>query len=405
MENLVNDLTQKDEAKACAAAKTLINTKNCEAFKKLCDKSEFLFDFVKNNVRKRLKNAVTPQNFKNLTAFFEIYNENYADLFIESISKYADEELTDGMYELLENGSVSQKTYAAKYFSYIPDTIAAELLEKYAFSEDLQLAVNSAQALGAMKQKTAYEKAIAMLDENDDFKVMQSAKFLVSYGDKNAVPKLLKTVSKSSLGENIAGEIPYLMTVLDMFEKQDFDDVLTCLDFILLGLGEILPLSSVFDYEIFECVQYLLQKAEIAENSHTSAVLLRALEKFSILTSSDEYIFDESKDVKQEIQAIYDLLNTQGQDFWKAQEQIVPTELAQSKQRAISALELIKALEIQSAEGALLDFTNTQTDEQLLLLALSAAKVLNIISKINSAEFLAKVSDSTAKAISASYFM
>ena len=104
MDKLINDLTQKDENKALKAAQAIVNEKNVNAFKKLCEKSDFLFDFVKNNVRNRLKKAINQNNYQNIKAFFEIYDENYADTLIESLSKYASEELSDELLELLQNG-------------------------------------------------------------------------------------------------------------------------------------------------------------------------------------------------------------------------------------------------------------------------------------------------------------
>ena len=71
-EQLVKDLTAKDEQKAFAAAKEMIDGKNIEAFQILADKSEFLFDFVKNNVNKRLQKAINQNNYKNLFSFLKV---------------------------------------------------------------------------------------------------------------------------------------------------------------------------------------------------------------------------------------------------------------------------------------------------------------------------------------------
>ena len=405
MEKLVNDLTQKDEAKALKAAQDMINGEKQEAFDLLCKKSEYLFDFVKNNIRKRLKKAINKDNYKKIQTFFNNYNEEYADLFIDSIAQFANEELSDDMYEILENGTIDQKKYAAKYFYYIPDTIAQEKLEDYAFSDELQLAVNSAQALGAMNDRTAYEKAVTKLKSDDDFEVMKSVRFLTSFGDKKAVGEILKTLETTAMAENISAELPYLMPILDMFETQEKSLVLSCFDFILAGLGEILPLSQVFDFEVFEVLQYLIKRAQNESDSQVSAVLLRALEKFSTLVGNDEYMFDEAKDLKDEIKAINDLLALQSKAFWIKQRNEISNELTQRKQRAISALEVIRALEIKEAENAILKFINEQTDEQLLVLAVGVAKILGLVSRLNSAEICEKIKDNTSKAIVTSYFM
>jgi len=405
MNELVNNLTQKDETKALQAAKSMIDNKNVEAFKKLCEKSDFLFDFVKNNVRKRLKKAINENNYKNLTAFFEVYTDEYADTFLESMARFADEDLSDEMLELLENGSLSQQKYAAKYFCFIPDTAAQELLEKYAFEGEMQLAVNSAQALGAMNARTAFDKALTQLKSEDEFELIKSVRFLTAFGDKTAVQPLLKTLETSSAAENIAGEIPYLSPIMEMFEAQDFDAVLNCFNFILLGLGEILPLSEIFTYEIYEVLQYLLNKAETKQSSHIACALLRALEKFATFDSNDEYAFDESKDVKNEIKDIYGLLTSQPKDFWKAQEQLIVKELSKTKTRAVAALEVIRALEIKSTQTCLTDFINNTEDEQLLVLAAGVAKVLGSLNLLRGEALAQKVTNNTLKAILMSYFI
>ena len=405
MNSIVNNLTKKDEQIALKAAADMINGKNTEAFAELCGKSDFLFDFVKNNVRKRIKKVITKDNYKNILDFFSIYDENYADLFAELLAKYADEDLTDEIFDLLENGNEDQKKYSAKYFYYIPDTIAAETLQKYAFSNDIQLAVNSAQALGEMDERTSYNKALEMLELDDDFEVMKAVRFLTAFGDKSSVTNLLKTLEKTTMAENIASEIPYLMPILDMIETQDKTLVLTCFDFILVGLGEILPLSQIFDFQVFEMLDYLINIAKQTNSSHIAQILLRALEKFSTLLSNDEYIFDETNDTKEEIKAVFKLLKDQPKDFWEKQKLLISKELKETKQRNIGALEVIRALEIKEAGNELLEFIHNQKDEQLLVLAAGTAKVLGLISKIDSSKVIEKITNPTSKAIIMSYFL
>ena len=149
----VKNLTSKDEKAALKSAQFLLNSGNIEMFNALLKKSEFLFDFVKQNVNKRLTKALTETNYKNLFKFLDNYSPDYEDFIASSFAKYANEDLTDEILELLQNGTENQKTYAAKYFSYIPDTIAADNLLEYAFSDNEPLAFNSAQALGKMENK------------------------------------------------------------------------------------------------------------------------------------------------------------------------------------------------------------------------------------------------------------
>ena len=182
LELLLKDLTNKDEKKAQEVADYLINSADIELFKMLVAKSDFLFDFVKKNIIKRLNNAINQQNFKNIFKFFEEYSTDYDEFFADVLAKNADEDLTDEIIELLEKGSVAQKTYAAKYFSYIPDTVAIDLLSKYAFSDDDALSYNCAEALGQMHDETSFKIALGSLNTDDDFEKLKAIKFFVAYG-------------------------------------------------------------------------------------------------------------------------------------------------------------------------------------------------------------------------------
>ena len=117
-EQLVKDLTAKDEQKAFHAAQEIINNADVEAFQLLAQKSDFLFDFVKNNVNKRLLKAVNENNYRNLFKFLNVYSPDFEDTIVSSFAKYANEDLTDEILELFEKGTDNEKAYCAKYFSH-----------------------------------------------------------------------------------------------------------------------------------------------------------------------------------------------------------------------------------------------------------------------------------------------
>ena len=403
MDKLINELTQKDENKALVAAASIINNKNIQAFQKLCEKTDFLFDFVINNVCKRFNKVINNTNYKNVISFFDTYNEAYASTLIEAICKFADEELTDEIYDLLENGSLNQKKYAAKYFQFIPDTIALELLEKNAFSEDIELSINCSQALGIMNDEEFYNSTITKLNTSDEFEQIKIVRFLSAYGNKNAVKDLLNIIETSATAENIAGEIPYLSPFTEMLKTQDINKVLSCFDLVINSLGEIFNLKDIFFYEIYEVLEFLINKQNNENNSHIAQVLLRAYEKFATFTSNDEYLFDEDKNTKEEIKAIYDLLNSQDNNFWNNQKLLISEELKQSKQRAVATLETIQSLNILETKDNLINFINNISDEQLIVLSVGVAKSLNITSMLNFTELSKKISDETLKAILNSY--
>lgn len=401
-EQLVKDLTAKDEQKAIDAARAMVDGANDAAFKILADKSEFLFDFVRSNVNKRLQKVICRGNLKNLYGFLKVYSADFEETIIGAFAKFADEDLTDEMLNLLENGTDSEKAYSAKYFSYIPDTIAADKLTQYAFEDNEAIAFNSARALGSMKITAAYEKAIGLLASDDEFTVLKAVKFLVAYEDKNAVDLILKAMEKSSMCENISGEIPYLESLLDIL-KRDKAGAMLCIDNILSGLGEILSLGQIFCFEVYDVLSYLISYNSQDKNSQASCVLLKALSKFEMLNENDEYTFDEDKKTKQEITEIFNLLKSQKQEFWQEQKRLIIQELEKSEFRVISALRVISEFNIIEAEEKIKALLNSD-NEILLCEAVTALKQLKMLENINKDDVLNKVSDDNKKALIQSLF-
>lgn len=304
-ENL-KKLTGKNKNDYEAVAKHLVDDCDVELFKELVDNDDFLFDFVKNNVAQRLENAVNQNNYQNLVEFLKYYSQSYEDVIIDSLVKYADEDLTDLMLDKFENGCDNEKTYAAKYFAKIQDPLAYEFLRLNSYSDNEFLAQNCAMTLGAWHDEKSFDEAIEKLQNTDDFEKLSAVKFLTAYGDKKAVPKLFEAMKTSTMAENIAGEIPYLVSLYELI-KTDYENALLAIIYITNALGEILPLSVVFDFELFEVFEELINNHD---DSKVAITLLNARDKFDTLTENDEYLYDEDKNTKNEIFDIKKLLNS-----------------------------------------------------------------------------------------------
>ena len=285
-------------------ASHLIDDCDISLFKELVENDSFLFDFIKNNVSQRISNAVTPDNYKNLLEFLKYYSPYYEDAIVKNLVKYANEDLTDVMLEKFENGNNDEKTYCAKYFAFIKDPLAYDFLKNNAFSQNEYLSSNCAFALANWGDKEIYHIALEKLKNNDDFEKISAVKFLSAYGNKEAVKDILDAMKNSTMAENIAGEIPYLMNLFELLDKY-YQDALLTINFIINGLGEILPLSIVFDFELFDVFERLTNNSS---DSQCGIVLLNAQDKFNTLTENDEYLFDEDKDTKNEINDINKLL-------------------------------------------------------------------------------------------------
>ena len=402
----VKNLTSKDEKAALKSAQFLLNSGNIEMFNTLLKKSEFLFDFVKQNVNKRLTKALTETNYKNLFKFLDNYSPDYEDFIASSFAKYANEDLTDEILELLQNGTENQKTYAAKYFSYIPDTIAADNLLEYAFSDNEPLAFNSAQALGKMENKESYEKALSMLKDDDDFKKLDAVKFLVAYGNRDAVLPILESLSTSSMPENIAGELPFLEPLPEIMKTKPKGIVLPCIHNILSGLTEILPLSQVFDFELYDVLAFLIEKNKTEKDSHIAVILLKALAQFSTICEIESYTFDEDKNTKQELNAIYELLKNQPESFWNEQKNLILKELELEKSRILPALQIISELKLTEACKNLKNLLNSN-DEIILCETISTIKSIGKLdeNEISKEKVLNKIHSENIKAIILNMFV
>ena len=67
--DLIKKLTGKNPTEYETVAKSLINNSDKELFAKLVKQEDFLFDFIKDNVAKRIQNACDKENYLNLLNF------------------------------------------------------------------------------------------------------------------------------------------------------------------------------------------------------------------------------------------------------------------------------------------------------------------------------------------------
>lgn len=384
MSDKLKKLTGKNPKDFEPAAYNLINECDIELFAELVQQEDFLFDFVKNNVSKRIQAVCNETNYKNLLHFLKYYSPSYEEVIISNLVKYADEDLTDIMLEKFENGTNDEKTYCAKYFEYIKDSLAKDFLYKNAFSDCEYLARNCAETLAVWNDTDSYNSALEKLKSEDDFEKLSAVKFLCAYGKKDAVPFIIEAMKKSAITENIAGEIPYLINLFELLEKY-YTDALFVINNIINGLGEILPLSLVFDFELYDIFENLMGN----QSSQCATVLLNAIEKFNTLTENDEYLFDEDKDTKSEIQDIKHILSELNKKELYA---LSENELNEDSPFVFTALEFAQnAIKVKE-----LLKSNNQT---LLLKTVETLKSLNAFDETARTVALLKVTDINIKDI------
>lgn len=394
MENeYVKKLISKNQKDFDFAASHIINECDVEAFSALVEKDDFLFDFVKENVRKRLQKQINKSNFENLFEFLKVYSAEYEELFVSNFVKFANEDITDKMLEILENGTVEEKTYAAKYFSYVNDSLCLDSIKNLYKSDFEPLAYNCAEVLGIMKDKESLDEALENLNSIDEFVVLDAVKFLIAYKAENILDKIFEAMKFSAISENIAAEIPYITSFVDLLHTKHRNDALLAINFIINAFGDIIPLAQVFDFEFFDVFSNLSRE----HNSKNAITLLNARQKFAQLTENDEYLFDESKDTKQEINDINNAFNSLTDTFWEEQIVLIEPELDEKSDFVLLALEQIQQLNLTQYFPQLQNLLSAK-NETIILKVVEVIKSLGKLDSINK-DFIEKISNENIKEI------
>ena len=385
MSDNLKKLTGKNKNDYEQVAKSLVDNCDVELFKELVEQDGFLFDFIKQNVAQRIYDACNEKNYRNLLSFLKYYSPSYDEAIVSVLAKYADEDLTDEMLEIFENGDENEKCYCAKFFSYIQDSLALDLLRENSYTENESLNANCAATLGILNDKLSYDNAIEKLNSKDEFEKLNAVKFLVMYGNIEALDKIIDTMKNSTMSENIAGYVPYLINIQELLQT-NYTGGLLVVNNIVNGLGEILGLYEVINFELYNVFEAMISNPQ---TGGSAAVLLNAEDKFNTLTENDEYMFDEDKNTQAEIKDIKKLLNRIDKKQLKA---LIKDELSENSPFVYTALDYSDNIE---AIKELL-----RCDNQTIIL--KTAEVLKKLGALNDTErtvALLKITDENIKSI------
>ena len=378
MSDKLKKLTGKNPKDFEPVAFDVINIPDVELFKELIDN-----DFIKQNVANRLAKVCNSSNYLNLLQFLKYYSPSYEDVIISNLVKFSDEDLTDKMLAIFEDGTDDEKTYCAKYFSIVQDSLALDFLKENAYSENSSLSANCATALALFGDTESKNEALVKLKSDDEFEKLDGVRFLVSYGDKSVIPAIVDVMKTSSFAENIAGDLLYLTDLFSLY-KTNKTDALFVFNSVINGLGEILGLAQIFDFRLYEFIEMLLKEQT---DSEIAVVLANAKDKFNTLTENDEYLFDETKDVKQEVMDIKQLLSS-----FKVNQSLINAELKSESLFVFTALEFANN---ESAIRGLLISAN----QTVVLKALEMLKQMNSLTKEDKNLALSSVTSEDIKGV------
>ena len=386
--DLIKKLTGKNPSEYEKVAKSLVDNSDIELFAKLVKQDDFLFDFIKENVAKRIQNACDKENYLHLLDFMEYYSSSYDTMIARVLYSFSGDELLPDMKELFLNGSDSQKAYAVKYFSFVSKEFLDEiipLLRQTAKSDFEPLSLNSIEVLSNVNDEISKKEALDKLKSNDEFEQYGAVKFLVTFQAKDCLNEILKVMKTSSLAENIASEVPYLISFDEMFEE-DYESAMLVLCNIITALPEIIPVSSVCCFGLYDVFKRLLSEKM---TSASSVVLRLAQDKFAELCSNDEYLFDCDKNTKEEAVEINKLLSAVNP---RKLESFLYDELYEASDFVFFAMDYVNELEELEA---LLDSDN----ETLILKTLSILKEKGFMSKEHKNIALEKIQTSDLRKV------
>jgi len=404
-----SELLGKDKLKAELAAQHIINTSDIDAWRCLIDNSDYLFSYIKEKAGKLLEKVINKDNMEKIFPLLNYHSPDWDEYIAQAFSKYSDTSLDLRFLELLKTGSLQEKAYAAKYFCLVNNQDAASSLFETAKLDYQPLKINSAEALGKLKDLFSYNYFIDNLKSLDDWEKIESAQFLANYGNKDAVIPMLRAMSESGMGEHIAGEIAGFVNILDYFENTDYEIQLLSLeafDNILSGIAEVWTLGVLLDFKIYDCIEKLIELANKNPDSSLSGkyaqLLLKSKTKVILFMENSQYTFDEEKTVLNELEEIFHLLLSEGNEFWDQQAKHINKELVVvDSKRKIAAINVISEMELEDSLPYILGILSNNIESEVVIceavIALSKMHYLDNIEDIN--KLIARIKDPNIGAI------
>lgn len=383
--NLIN----KDVKISKQAATEILNNCNVESFGELIQNSDFIFDFIKQKCSNFLLEAINKNNFSNIANFAKFYDPILTEFISQAWIKNANEDLTDELLELLENGTEEQKIHCVKYFQKINDPLALDLINKYAQENSETLGQLCTKALFYYQDTELKNKYLEKLQNNlDDFEKYEALNFLINYGDKKDIEIITKNIQTNSFGADLALNAIYNFKIEDL---KNFLPIL--LDEIIVAMPEQMGINTLWNINFVE----ILEKHLNISDSHTQRILADLKNILNYTLDDNTYTFDLNKDELNEIKNISSKLNNLVFDFEK-----IKQELQENKTRKIRTLNTLATCKIDCKEEVT-NLVNLTNDTEIMCECAKCAKECGFVDLLNK-ELADKIENENAKALFLSYF-
>ena len=394
-QNFIKNITSKDIALSKSTIKDMIKTANIADFRMLCENAEYIFSFLKERITRDFVKIINKENLNAVFEFSKIYCYDFEDLIVNSWIKFANEDLTDEILDLFENGTDEQRAYCAKYFSKIQDPLAIEYLNKFAKSDFEALRTNCAIALSAFCDvEVLNEMKNIALNSNDEFEKLRAFNFIVAYGKDEQIKFVLENAFNSPFATNILSNIMDYCDINHLKNILNKETLNKILQLIIEEYPEDIPLDTCYYWNLIDYIKLIYS----FNNQFSRNILLMAKIKFEEFNKNDIYTFDFDRNIKEEIKNISLYLNSLDIEIDNLYE-----ELKKDKFHFDVALFIIKELKLSQYSSYLAQLINEfQNDYEKIAKISETLKELNQINLVN-IEIIEKIKDENIKALIKSY--
>ncbi len=301
--DFIKNITSKDINLSKKTILDLINSKDLSKFKLLTEKEDFIFPFLKERISRDFVNLINKENIETVFEFTKVYSFDFEEMIVKSLLKFADEDLTDKILEIFENGTQEEKTYCAKYFCYIKDSLALDFLYKNAKSTFSPLKTNCILALKSFNDTKLSELAKENIkNSTDEFEKLNDFETLAIF---NEIDFVLENGLNSPLNSNI---VPILLNFNDfnsLKNKTSKENLKRVFHILIENYPENITLDTVLYYQVLDFIKLISSE----NDNYSKLLLLFAKAKFDEFSSNDIYSFDFDKTTKNEIKNISEFLD------------------------------------------------------------------------------------------------
>lgn len=384
----LNNLTSKDIYLQKSAASLIINSKDVHAFEILCEKSEFLFDFIKDKIVNNLISEVNQNNILNLFSFMKFYSDEFKGFIIKSFIKFNSKEIEDKMFDLMKNGIDNEKAYAILYFSELKKDSILPFVREYIKSENINLKKNSIEFLKKLDIKDEFNNAINVLkSEKSDFDKMEAVEFLSFYKDKEAFEYIYNYFIETN-SEYLIFSLLSIKDIEELIKENKEDEILN----ILSAMFYNFPNSISFD-DISFCLDFSLFDFLMETNNDYIYLLIEYIKnKLLYALNSEEYSIDLDNNSKEEAKGLINILESFVVDFDKSGA-IINVFNKNIKIQTLVALELSNENQKEIIENLI----KNSCDSEIVCSGIYALKRSKVLSKEFLDEIEDKISNETIK--------